>query len=43
MFGPGVIPIVLSLKKWKRKRYSNIFKFIIDSRRNIRNFNRGNW
>ena len=39
IFGPGVIPIVFTLKKWKRKKYNNIYKFIIQSRKKIRNFN----
>lgn len=37
--GPGLIPIKLTLKKWKRKKYSNIYRFIIESRKNIRQFN----
>jgi len=34
--GPGLIPIKLTLKKWKRKKYDNIYRFIIDSRKNTR-------
>lgn len=36
--GPGLIPVVFSLKKWKKKKYSNIFKFLIESRFKIRSF-----
>ena len=43
LHGPGLIPIVFTLKKWKRKKYANIFRFVIDSRKKIRTFDLSNW
>jgi hypothetical protein len=43
LHGPGLLPVAFTIKKWKKKRYPNIFRLIIESRQKIRTFSLENW